>query len=215
MSSRSLLSVIAEATPDQVASRWTVLAPSVGVYRDTPPVGSLLVPGSVAGVLQVLGRRVSLVVPDGVQGHVAHPRLVDFESPVAYRQPLFELVAGLEPNETAEVRVDADAAGAIQQHDVDGGIAVRSTTVGTFYGRPRPDAPPFVSEGQEVTRGTVLGLVEVMKVFNQVTYDEPTPGTIARVAVLDGDEVKPGRLLFVVSPHRGDTPDAGSPFPRG
>ncbi|MCY4085725.1 MAG: hypothetical protein OXG37_02270, partial [Actinomycetia bacterium] len=39
---------------------------------------------------------------------------------------------------------------------------------GTFYRRPRPDAEPYVSEGQRISAGQVIGLVEVMKNFFEV-----------------------------------------------
>jgi biotin carboxyl carrier protein len=45
---------------------------------------------------------------------------------------------------------------------------VRSTIPGVFYRRPDPDSPPFVSEGDLVEDGGVVGLVEVMKQFSEV-----------------------------------------------
>jgi acetyl-CoA carboxylase biotin carboxyl carrier protein len=45
---------------------------------------------------------------------------------------------------------------------------VRSPIPGVFYRRPAPDSPPFVSEGDVVEHGGVVGLVEVMKQFHEV-----------------------------------------------
>jgi acetyl-CoA carboxylase biotin carboxyl carrier protein len=47
-------------------------------------------------------------------------------------------------------------------------LNVRSPIPGVFYRRPDPDSPPFVSEGDVVEDGGVVGLVEVMKQFHEV-----------------------------------------------
>ena len=45
---------------------------------------------------------------------------------------------------------------------------IKSPFPGTFYRRPSPDAEPFVSEGQEIDEGDVVGLVEIMKSFHEI-----------------------------------------------
>ncbi|MFH1017628.1 MAG: carboxyl transferase domain-containing protein [Pseudomonadota bacterium] len=85
----------------------------------------------------------------------------------------------------------------------EGLLAVRSPTHGVFYRRPSPDDPAYVDVGNEVRTGTVLGLVEVMKCFNQITYGDeglPTTGVIDRILVTDGQEVQTGQSLFWVRP---------------
>ena len=85
-----------------------------------------------------------------------------------------------------------------------GMTAVRSPTDGVFYRRPSPDADPYVVEGSEIERGSVLALVEVMKCFNQIAYgrDEESPekGRIHRVLADDAHEVRYGQVLFIVEP---------------
>ena len=67
---------------------------------------------------------------------------------------------------------------------------------GVFYRRPAPNQPPFVEEGGAVEAGQVIGLVEIMKQFSEVTAD--SAGTLASFAVDDGDEVNPGDVIAVV-----------------
>jgi acetyl/propionyl-CoA carboxylase alpha subunit len=73
-------------------------------------------------------------------------------------------------------------------------------TGGTFYARPSPDEPPYASEGQHVEAGAVLGLLEVMKMFNSVRA--PFAGTIGQTAVpgQTGRLVQKGQVLFVLEP---------------
>ncbi|WPG36066.1 acetyl-CoA carboxylase [Variovorax sp. EBFNA2] len=73
---------------------------------------------------------------------------------------------------------------------------VLSPLPGTFYRRSAPDAPPFKSEGDTVAVGDVLGLVEVMKQFSEVTAD--AAGRLASFAVENGEPVDPGQLLAVI-----------------
>ena len=67
---------------------------------------------------------------------------------------------------------------------------------GTFYRRPSPDAPPFVEVGQTVAAGTVVGLVEVMKTFNEVQAE--TGGTVVEILVENEDAVEAGQVLLIV-----------------
>lgn len=73
---------------------------------------------------------------------------------------------------------------------------VLSPLPGSFYRRAAPDAPPFKNEGDLVAVGDVLGLVEVMKQFSEVTAE--VAGRLQRFAVDNGDAVDPGQLLAVI-----------------
>ncbi len=52
---------------------------------------------------------------------------------------------------------------------------------GTFYRQPSPDQPPYKSEGDDVQKGDVIGLVEVMKSFHEVKAE--TEGTLAKYLI--------------------------------
>jgi len=78
------------------------------------------------------------------------------------------------------------------------GEIVRSPMVGTFYDAPNPDSKPFVTEGQHVSRGDTLCLIEAMKMFNQIEseYD----GKVAAILVESGQPVEFDQPLFVIRP---------------
>jgi acetyl-CoA carboxylase biotin carboxyl carrier protein len=73
---------------------------------------------------------------------------------------------------------------------------VQSPLPGVFYRRPAPDQDEFVQPGDEVTEGQVIGLVEVMKSFNELTAT--AAGTLSEFLVEDGDEVTPGQDVAVI-----------------
>ncbi|MCS6934388.1 MAG: acetyl-CoA carboxylase biotin carboxyl carrier protein [Chitinophagales bacterium] len=74
----------------------------------------------------------------------------------------------------------------------------RSPMVGTFYRKPGVDKEPFVKVGDPVQPGTVLCIIEAMKLFNQIEYDGPA-GTIAKVLVDDASPVEFDQPLFVIA----------------
>lgn len=80
----------------------------------------------------------------------------------------------------------------------EGLVAIESPMVGTFYSSPTPDAEPFVSVGASVANGSVVCIVEAMKVFNEIKCE--VEGTVERVCVKSGDAVEFGQPLFMVRP---------------
>jgi acetyl-CoA carboxylase biotin carboxyl carrier protein len=71
-----------------------------------------------------------------------------------------------------------------------------SPVVGTFYAAPEPGAEPFVKVGRQVAADTVVCIVEVMKLFNEV--EAGMNGEIIEVLVQDGEFVEYGQPLFLV-----------------
>jgi acetyl-CoA carboxylase biotin carboxyl carrier protein len=67
---------------------------------------------------------------------------------------------------------------------------------GTFYRRPDPDSEPFKQEGDTVEEGETVGLVEIMKNFQEVTAD--AGGTISEFLVENEDSVDAGQAVAVV-----------------
>jgi acetyl-CoA carboxylase biotin carboxyl carrier protein len=70
--------------------------------------------------------------------------------------------------------------------------------VGTFYRAATPDAPPFVSEGDYVTEGQVVCIIEAMKLFNEIQAERA--GRVARVLVENAAPVEYGQPLFLIDP---------------
>jgi acetyl-CoA carboxylase biotin carboxyl carrier protein len=71
-----------------------------------------------------------------------------------------------------------------------------SPMVGTFYRAGSPDAPPFVDVGKTVTEETVVGIIEAMKVMNEIKAE--TSGVIAEAVAENGKPVQFGQVLFRV-----------------
>ncbi|MGH4025970.1 MAG: acetyl-CoA carboxylase biotin carboxyl carrier protein [Pseudonocardiaceae bacterium] len=75
---------------------------------------------------------------------------------------------------------------------------VRSPMVGTFYHAPSPGEPPFVAVGGMVEPDTVVGIVEAMKLMNQITAERA--GVVRNVLVPDGKSVEFEQPLLVLDP---------------
>ena len=77
------------------------------------------------------------------------------------------------------------------------GTPITSPMMGIFYNSPSPGSPPFVKVGDTVTANQVIGLIEAMKVFNEVTAG--INGTVKKIAVESGKLVQVGEPLILVS----------------
>ena len=77
-------------------------------------------------------------------------------------------------------------------------ITIKSPIIGTFYRKPAPDKDPFVSVGSEITEGTVICVVEAMKLFNQI--ESEVSGKIVKILVDDATPVEYDQPLFLVDP---------------
>ena len=81
---------------------------------------------------------------------------------------------------------------------------VEAPLTGIFYTRPAPDEEPYVQPGHHVEPDDVVGLVETMKMYNEVTAD--VTGTVREIVVENGSLVEAGQPLLYVEP--GDDPQA-------
>lgn len=77
-------------------------------------------------------------------------------------------------------------------------LTVTSPVVGTFYRSSSPDAEPYVEEGDLVSRGQVLCLVEAMKLMNEI--ESEVDGRVVKVLVENEAGVEYGQPLFVIEP---------------
>ena len=74
---------------------------------------------------------------------------------------------------------------------------ILSPLPGTFYRKPSPDQPAFKVIGDTVAVGDVIGLIEVMKSFNEVTADQA--GTLVAFIADDEEPVMAGQPLIELS----------------
>jgi len=94
--------------------------------------------------------------------------------------------------------VSSPAAPVVERRDEPALIEIGSPMVGTFYLSADPNSPPFVQEGSVVRPGTVVCLLEAMKVFSEIKAE--VSGTIQRVLVKNMEPVEYGQPLFLVRP---------------
>lgn len=78
------------------------------------------------------------------------------------------------------------------------GSDVPSPLLGTFYHAPKPGAAAFVQVGDSVTEDSVIGIIEVMKLMNQVKAG--VAGTVTQIVAGNGDLVEHGQTLIRVQP---------------
>jgi acetyl-CoA carboxylase biotin carboxyl carrier protein len=85
----------------------------------------------------------------------------------------------------------------------DGERVIRSPLPGTFYRAATPEDDPYVADGGPVAPGDVIGLIEVMKMFTEVTAEEH--GVVDHFLAESGDAVQAGQALVALG---DDPPDA-------
>jgi len=75
---------------------------------------------------------------------------------------------------------------------------VSAPLTGVWYGAPSPGARPYIERGAEVGSGTVIGLIEAMKLFNEIKSD--AAGRVTRILVESGTLVKRQQPLIEIDP---------------
>ena len=98
---------------------------------------------------------------------------------------------------TVEQQVTKTPEGEIPKTEVQENVhEVRSPIVGTFYRAPAPDADSYVNVGDEVSQGTVLCIVEAMKLMNEIESD--VNGKVVKILVENGKPVEYNQPLFLI-----------------
>ena len=101
--------------------------------------------------------------------------------------------AGVVSAEMGKTNAEGDQALGTDEEVVAGNI-VESPLVGTFYSAPAEDAESFVKVGDRVEKGQTLGIVEAMKLMNEIESDYS--GTVAEILVNNQEGVEYGQPLF-------------------
>lgn len=77
-------------------------------------------------------------------------------------------------------------------------VEIKSPMIGTFYRSPKPDQPSFVNVGDQVKAGDKVGIIEAMKLFNEI--ESEVSGTIVKVLVENASPIEYDQPLFLVEP---------------
>ncbi|MGN6707464.1 MAG: acetyl-CoA carboxylase biotin carboxyl carrier protein [Rhodanobacter sp.] len=101
------------------------------------------------------------------------------------------------PTPVAAAPVAAVAPEAAPADSLPAGHVVKAPMVGTFYASASPGAPPFVKVGQQVKAGDTLGVIEAMKMFNQIEAE--VTGTVQAILIENGQPVEFDEPMFVIA----------------
>jgi acetyl-CoA carboxylase biotin carboxyl carrier protein len=77
-------------------------------------------------------------------------------------------------------------------------LEVKSPMVGTFFRAPAPEAPPYVENGSQVSKGQTLCILEAMKLMNEL--ESEFDGVVREILVENGEPVEFGQVLFRIEP---------------
>lgn len=99
------------------------------------------------------------------------------------------------PQSETQTAADAES---VQPDETDGLHPILSPMVGMFYSAPGPDASPYVEEGDIVSSGQTLCIIEAMKIMNEI--DSDIKGRVARILVENGNPVEYNTPLFLLEP---------------
>jgi acetyl-CoA carboxylase biotin carboxyl carrier protein len=108
------------------------------------------------------------------------------------------IAAAPSPSSAATAEPAAQEAGAAGRDAPPARPSVKAPLTGIFYASPAPGSPPYVREGGEIAVGQIIGLIEAMKLFNEIKSD--LAGRVVRLVAESGQLVKAKQPLVEVDP---------------
>lgn len=78
-------------------------------------------------------------------------------------------------------------------------IEIKSPMVGTFYRAASPEKPPYVQVGDVISKGSVVCVIEAMKLFNEI--ESEVSGKVVKVLTDDASPVEYDQVLFLIEPN--------------
>ncbi|HJY64010.1 MAG TPA: acetyl-CoA carboxylase biotin carboxyl carrier protein [Ignavibacteria bacterium] len=121
------------------------------------------------------------------------PQIVTYAPPAQYQQPAAIPAPNL-PATAEQIKKEEKK----EESSANKLLEVRSPIVGTFYRAPSPNADPYVQVGSQVSKGTVMCIIEAMKLMNEIESDYS--GKIVKIHVENAQPVEYNQLLFSIEP---------------
>lgn len=118
------------------------------------------------------------------------------EKTVIQQAPVVESPAISEPKQSAPPPLAKEQDAASEEESKY--LTIKAPIIGTFYRKPSPDKPAFVEIGDSVSEGSVLCVIEAMKLFNEI--ESEVSGKIVKVLVEDSTPVEFDQPLFLIDP---------------
>ncbi len=121
--------------------------------------------------------------------------LEDGDTKLSMKKEMQQVLVTAEPqmevrSQISSVSVGQDGSAADADH------MITSPLVGTFYAAPSPDAEPFIKVGDQVKKGQVLGIIEAMKLMNEIECERD--GVIEKILIGNEEVVEFGQPLFCI-----------------
>jgi acetyl-CoA carboxylase biotin carboxyl carrier protein len=139
------------------------------------------------------GTRLKVVKSKPAEYH--QPQVISYSQPPVMQQSGGGTAAAAQ-TDTAPVRTEEKKETSASGKQL---IEVHSPIVGTFYRAPSPNADPYVQVGQQISKGTILCIVEAMKLMNEI--ESEYEGKIVKMMVENGQPVEYNQVLFLVEPN--------------
>ena len=133
------------------------------------------------------------VIPEVIQNQYLPPIQTP---PVQVQQSSIQSTPPVQSIEPVKEQISQDAGAETQ--DESNYITFKAPIIGTFYRRPSPEKDAFVSVGDTVSEGSVLCIIEAMKLFNEI--ESEVSGKIVKVLVDDMSPVEYNQPLFLIDP---------------
>ena len=138
--------------------------------------------------------KITIKTPPHIKGKIIEttPQVVQVQAPVA--------TAAAPVQETPKAQTESVAATPVEVASEDDSkyVTIKSPMIGTFYRKPSPDKPNFVSVGDDVSNDSVVCIIEAMKLFNEIEAE--VTGKIVKMLVDDGSPVEYDQPLYLVDP---------------
>jgi acetyl-CoA carboxylase biotin carboxyl carrier protein len=125
------------------------------------------------------------------------PYMAQFNAPYGYN--ISDNTPQLSPVNAANNQPSQNTAAPVNENpyaDESKYFKIKSPVIGTFYGTPSPDSPPYVKAGDTVSPDTTVCIVEAMKVMNEIKAD--VQGKIIEILKSNGNPVQTNEPLFIV-----------------
>ena len=105
-----------------------------------------------------------------------------------------------ESKKRATETIDADSNQVIEiiSPGIDQAVTIKAPLVGTYYGSPKPDSPPFIKVGDIIKKGQVICIIEAMKIFNEI--ESELSGKVIKILIQDATPVEYDQDLIIVAP---------------
>ena len=132
------------------------------------------------------------VVPEVIHNQYLHP----VQAQPVQVQPVAPSIQTIEP--VKQVAEENNQSVNQEKENTDNYITFKAPIIGTFYRRPSPDKDAFVNVGDTVSEGSVLCIIEAMKLFNEI--ESEVSGKIVKVLVDDMSPVEYNQPLFLIDP---------------